>query len=106
MTKMTPKIKNSHWLSFITVRDRLTRDRLLSFLNSKGIESRSGFFSAHEMNIYKNFMNKKISYSNSKKISSTIITLPSSVSLNIQEIDYICKLIKSFLSKCIPTINH
>ena len=96
MTKMTPKIKNSHWLSFITVRDRLTRDRLLSFLNSKGIESRSGFFSAHEMNIYKNFMNKKISYSNSKKISSTIITLPSSVSLNFQEIDYICKLIKSF----------
>ena len=96
MIKMEPKIKNSHWLSFITVRDRLIRDRLLSFLNSKGIETRSGFFSAHEMNIYKSFMNKKINYYNSRKTSSTIITLPSSVSLDFQEIDYICKLIKSF----------
>ena len=96
MIKLVPKIKNSHWLSFVIVRDRLTRDKLLSFLNSKGIEARTGFFSAQEMKIYKSFMNKKIDYSNSQKISSTIITLPSSASLNNQEIDYICKLIKSF----------
>ena len=96
MIKLAPKIKNSHWLSFIIARDRLIRDKLLSFLNSKGIETRSGFFSAHEMTIYKRFMNKKIEYPNSQNISSTIITLPSSVTLSNQEIDYICKLIKSF----------
>ena len=60
---------------------------MLSFLNSKGIEARTGFYSAQEMKIYKSFMNKKIDYSNPQKISSTIITLPSSASLNNQEID-------------------
>ena len=96
MVKESSKIKNSHWLTFILVKDDSIRDKLLSFLNSKGIEVRSGFYSAHQMDIYKNFKNKKINYSNSKKISSSIITLPSSVSLKNQEIDYICKLIKSF----------
>ena len=96
MIKLSPKIKNSHWLTFIIVKDVLIRDKLLSFLNSKGIEVRSGFYSAHEMKIYKSFMNKKIDYSNSKKISSSIITLPSSVTLKNAEIDYISKLIKSF----------
>jgi perosamine synthetase len=96
MVKLSPKIKNSHWLTFIIVKDNLIRDKLLSFLNSKGIEVRSGFFSAHEMKIYKSFMNKKVDYSNSKKISSSIITLPSSVTLKNAEIDYISKLIKSF----------
>lgn len=96
MIKLSSKIRNSHWLSFIILKDGLTRDKLLAFLISKGIEVRSGFYSAHKMNIYKNFINKKIDYSNSKKISSTIITLPSSVSLKDDEIDYICKLIKSF----------
>ena len=96
MIKLSPKIRNSHWLTFIILKDSLKRDKLLAFLNSKGIEVRSGFYSAHEMNIYKNFINKKINYFNSKKISSSIITLPSSVSLKNDEIDYICKLIKSF----------
>ena len=96
MVKLSPKIKNSHWLTFIIVKDNLIRDKLLSFLNSKGIEVRSGFFSAHEMKIYKSFMNKKVDYSNSKKISSSIITLPSSVTLKNAEINYISKLIKSF----------
>ncbi|MDC6477654.1 aminotransferase class V-fold PLP-dependent enzyme [Candidatus Pelagibacter sp.] len=96
MVKKSSKIKNSHWLTFILVKNNSIRDKLLLFLNSKGIEVRSGFYSAHQMDIYKNFKNKKVDYSNSKKISSSIITLPSSVSLKNQEIDYICKLIKSF----------
>jgi perosamine synthetase len=96
MTQETSKIKNSHWLTFILVKNNSIRDKLLSFLTSKGIEVRSGFYSAHKMNIYKNFKNKKIDYFNSKRISSSIITLPSSVSLKNEEINYICKLIKLF----------
>jgi len=106
MIKETSKIKNSHWLTFILVKDNLIRDKLLSFLTDKGIEVRSGFYSAHQMDIYKNFKNKKVNYVNSKKISSSIITLPSSVSLKNEEIDYICKLISFFfLHKGIPAIN-
>ena len=96
MAKETLKTKNSHWLTFVLVKDNLIRDKLLSFINSKGIEAKSGFYSAHQMDIYKNFKNKKIDYANSKKISSSIITLPSFVNLKNEEIDYICKLIKSY----------
>ena len=105
MVKETSKIKNSHWLTFILIKDNSIRDKLLSFLNSKGIEVRSGFYSAHQMDIYKNFKNKKIDYVNSKKISSSIITLPSSVSLKNEEINYICKLIKFFLNKSVSTVD-
>lgn len=107
MIKFSKNVKNSHWLTFILVKDTLTRDKLIYFLNSKGIEVRSGFYSAHQMKIYKTFMSKKIDYSNSNLISSSIITLPSSVSLKNEEIDYICKLIKSyFLGKRETSINH
>ena len=99
MIKEFPKVKNSHWLTFITVKDVLIRDKLLEFLNSKGIEVRSGFYSAHEMNIYKKFIHKKINYINSKNISNSIITLPSSVSLKNEEIDYICNLIRLFFKR-------
>ncbi len=106
MITETPKIKNSHWLTFIILKENVIRDKLLLFLASKGIEARSGFYSAHEMDIYKNFKIKKIDYSNSKKISSSMITLPSSVNLKNEEIDYICKLIKFFfLDKSISAIN-
>ncbi len=96
MVKKNKNIKNSHWLTFVVIRNKLDRNKLLKFLNSKGIEVRSGFYSAHQMDIFKVFKNKNVDYYNSKEISSSIITLPSSVSLKNEEIDYICKLIKSF----------
>ena len=96
MVKQSKNIKDSHWLTFITLKNKLDRNKLLKFLNNKGIEVRSGFYSAHKMDIYKPYKNKDIDYINSKEISSSIITLPSSVSLKNEEIDYICKLIKSF----------
>lgn len=96
MVKQRKNIKNSHWLTFIIIKDKLVRNKILKFLNNKGIEARSGFYSAHKMDIYKKYKNKNVDYFNSKEISSSIITLPSSVSLKNKEIDYICKLIKSF----------
>jgi perosamine synthetase len=96
MIKQSKNIKNSHWLTFITLKNKSDRNKLSKFLNNKGIEVRSGFYSAHEMDIYKSYMSKNTHYTNSKEISSSIITLPSSVSLKNEEIDYICKLIKLF----------
>lgn len=107
MIKNNSKIKHSHWLTFIIVKNVSIRDTLLQFLNNKGIEARSGFYSAHQMDIYKNYKNKISNYNNSRSISASIITLPSSVSLKNEEINYICKLIKSFfLNKSVSTINN
>ena len=94
-------------MTFIIVKNVSIRDTLLQFLNNKGIEARSGFYSAHQMDIYKNYKNKISNYNNSRSISASIITLPSSVSLKNEEINYICKLIKSFfLNKSVSTINN
>ena len=71
-------------------------------MNNKIIEARSGFYSAHQMDIYK-IIKTKVNYINSKSISSSIVTLPSSVSLKNREINYICKpQLNLFLNKSVP----
>ena len=94
-------IKNSHWLSYFKINNNIKnhksiRNSLISYLNKKGVEIRTGFYSAHQMNIYKRYKNKKVNYKNSKIISDSIITLPSSVNLKKKEIDYICDLILKY----------
>ena len=84
--KINPKIKDAKKL----------RDDLVYYLNQKGVEIRTGFYSAHLMDIYKNSKSKKINYKNSKQISNSIITLPSSVNLKDKEINYICNLILNY----------
>ena len=65
----------------------------MKYLTEKGVEVRTGFYSAHLMKIYSKYRCKKINYINSKKISDSIITLPSSANLKDKEIDYICNVI-------------
>ena len=77
-------------------KDRNLRDRLLKFLTNKGIEARAGFYSAHSMNIYKKYQNRKTSYKNSLDASKSIISLPSSVNLTDFEINYIADKVKEF----------
>ena len=92
---------NSHWLSYMKINPKIKdakklRDDLVYYLNQKGVEIRTGFYSAHLMDIYKNSKSKKINYKNSKQISNSIITLPSSVNLKDKEINYICNLILNY----------
>ena len=98
--KTDKKIKHSHWLTFFRIvnfeKDKNLRNRLLKFLTNKGIEARAGFYSAHSMNIYKKYQNKKISYKNSLDASKSIISLPSSVNLTDSEINYIADKVKEF----------
>ena len=91
-------IINSHWLSYIKINHDIKnykniRNNWVKYLIEKGVEIRTGFYSAHLMKIYNKYKNKKINYINSKKISNSIITLPSSSNLKDKEIDYICNLI-------------
>ena len=48
------------------------------------------------MGIYKRYINKKLSYKNSIDASKNLISLPSSVNLTDNEIDYIARKIKEF----------
>ena len=68
----------------------------MKYLISKGVEARAGFYSAHSMDIYKNYYNKKMSYKNSIDASKSVISLPSSVNLTDKEINYISEKIVEF----------
>ena len=93
-------VKNSHWLTYFRINnfkeDKNIRRNLLKFLINKGVEARTGFYSAHSMGIYKRYINKKLSYKNSIDASKNLISLPSSVNLTDNEIDYIARKIKEF----------
>ena len=65
-------------------------------MTDKGIEARAGFYSAHTMDIYKKYQNRKLSYKNSLDASKSLISLPSSVNLTDFEINYIADKIKEF----------
>ncbi len=101
--KKNNKVKHSHWLTYFKIKnfdsDRNLRNRLLKFLTNKGVEARAGFYSAHLMNIYKKYQNKKLSYKNSIDANKSVISLPSSVNLTDNEINYIANIIKEFFYK-------
>ena len=79
-------------------KDKNLRNKLLKFLTNKGIEARAGFYSAHLMGIYKKYSNRKLSYKNSINASESLISLPSSVNLSDDEINYISEKIKEFFN--------
>ncbi len=100
--KINKKIRHSHWLTYFRVKnlkkDKNLRNKLLKFLTNKGIEARAGFYSAHLMGIYKKYSNRKLSYKNSINASESLISLPSSVNLSDDEINYISEKIKEFFN--------
>ena len=84
----------TYWLYSILAKDKDEREKLISFLFGKGIDTRKFFYPVHLMPPYKEFNKGK--YSNSTDISERGINLPSSVKLSDDEIGYICDCIKSF----------
>jgi perosamine synthetase len=93
-----PNTINSYWLYTLLVTNNapFSRDELIHFLSSYGIESRPVFFPLHFMPPYINFGNSK-NLTNSQIISRTGISLPSSVNLTEKEQEYICKKILEFI---------
>ena len=94
-----PNTVNSYWLYTLLVTSDapFSRDELLNYLSSCGIESRPIFFPIHSMPPYINFGNSE-KLLNSQFISKTGISLPSSVNLTEEDQDYICKSIIKFIS--------
>jgi perosamine synthetase len=70
------------------------RDEIIRKMKEKNIETRPGFYSFHEMPIYRaNFL------PNSAEISKQSISLPSFTMISNNEIDYICETLISELNK-------
>lgn len=89
---------NSHWLYTFLVKDSapFNRDELMEYLTNKGIETRPVFFPLHEMPPYQSFGDSS-RLKVSRYISKRGVSLPSSVNLTGEELDYICQIISEFV---------
>lgn len=87
--------KNCYWLYSVVVEDEygISRDELINELQKNGIESRPFFMPVHEMEPYKDCRHGDMIFT--KELSKKGINLPSSVGLKKEEIDLVCKVIKS-----------
>ena len=87
------QVNNSHWLIVFRLKTPKLRDKLISFLNKKNIETRPTFYLVNDMDMYK----KKIRLPNSKKIANNGICMPSHPNLSKSDIRYVINNIKNFL---------
>jgi len=85
--------ETSPWFIDILVKDG-RREDLINYLNGKGVGSRPFYPALHAEPVY----NLHLSYPVAEKISKQGLWLPSSSKLMDDQIIYICREIKSFLS--------
>lgn len=90
-------VKSTFWLYTLVVKDEapFTRNDLIKFLGSNGVETRPVFYCMHEMPPYKSFGSSE-SLKVSRSISAKGMSLPSSVSLTEIEVAHICNMVKEF----------
>jgi perosamine synthetase len=74
------------------------RNKLIYFLQSKGIDARPMIRPVHEAKHFKKFFNKN-KYPNSSVQSKTSFHLPSSPNLSLKKIDYVCSQVSLFVKK-------
>ena len=80
---------HSNWLFTIILDEIIDRDKIILQLLNLGIETRPVFYSLNTMPPFKNFNQSKF-FKNSKILSQQGLSLPSSTSLQEEEISYIC----------------
>ncbi len=88
--------KSAFWLITIFLKNKTQRDKLVTFLNKRGIETRTTFNPVHLMPMYfkKKYTN---SFKNAKLLSETGLSLPSGANLTDKEVKEICNIINRFL---------
>ena len=87
-----------HWLITITIKKKNIRDRLIKFLNKKGIDARQMVNPVSDA-LYLKKKFKKENYPISYEISKNSLHLPSSLTLNKKKINFICNKINLFFTK-------
>jgi perosamine synthetase len=88
-----------HWLYTVLLADNLKidRDTLIQKLMMNGIETRPTFYPLHEMPIYKPYIGQR-RFPNSLRISRRGISLPSSVTIEVGEIQNIATRIRDLVA--------
>ena len=87
----SPKVKPVIW-TFAIVLDPeafVNRDKIIKYMKTKSIETRSGFYSPNRLPLYKGCDTFNLKYS--EKLSKNIICLPFFASLKEKEMEYIAK---------------
>lgn len=93
----TKNTKSSFWLITIFLKDKLLRDKLIFNLNKEKIETRTTFNPVHKMLMYKTKKNLSL-FPNSKILSNTGLSLPSSPNLKEKDINKICRIISKTIN--------
>jgi perosamine synthetase len=93
-------IINSYWLyTFLLTSDApFSRQEIVNFLSTKGIETRPVFFPINIMPPYEQFANG-LDFPISDRVSNSGISLPSSTNISNEELKFICNSIADFLEK-------
>jgi perosamine synthetase len=94
-----PWAKCVYWLYSVLINEKrigITKNKLAEKLQNYGIETRNFFYPLHKMPPYQKYA--KPPYPVSSVISKKGLSLPSSVRLNEEDINYITQKIKEALS--------
>ena len=87
--------KNVYWMYSIRVRNPEDRNELMSYLQGRGIETRTFFYPIHRQPYYRNRYSQE-SFPVADELSSTGLNLPSGNGLTDDEIQFVCDSIKDF----------
>ena len=90
-------VKHSNWLFTIILDETIDKDVVIKNLFGFGIEARRVFYPLNVMPPYSKFRSSK-SLVNSNYISDNGLSLPSSINLQKNDIDYIVRCLKKILS--------
>jgi perosamine synthetase len=99
-----PSVSNNYFhvyqlYTILVESGRLTRDRLLKYLVSRGISTKVYFDPIHLTHFYKSVLGYKCKLPVTEDLSNKVLTLPMYPSLTIEEMDYIAKEIRMFFEK-------
>ncbi|MBT3385020.1 MAG: DegT/DnrJ/EryC1/StrS family aminotransferase [Prolixibacteraceae bacterium] len=84
--------KSSYWMVSFLLRDKFSRNKLMTKLEENGIETRPFFYPVNKMPFYENCGNL-----DTEKLSDTGINVPSYPTLKEEDIKWICSIIKNNL---------
>ena len=97
LRSFSENVTPSHWL--LTLRSKkFSRDKIISYMYSKGIECRKMVDPVH---IAKHFYNNKLEkkFKSTTNLSRSYFHLPSSTKLKIKEINFICDSLIEYVNK-------
>ena len=97
-------IIHSNWLFTVILNDELDKKYVIKRLLELGIETRRVFYSLNEMPPFKNYRTSN-NLTFSKKLSKQGISLPSSVSLQREEVSYVVNSLNKIIENNLKGVN-